>query len=87
MEAALQVVEEVGAAVTEKEVEAVEVMEIMEEVVVGAVKEAKVGVEEENQEAMVENPLVVGATRSNCLKLVLKFCQSPGVNPFRKNHL
>lgn len=49
MEAALQVVEEVGAAVTEKEVEAVEVMEIMEEVVVGAVKEAKVGVEEENQ--------------------------------------
>ena len=87
MEVALEVVEEVEAGAMEKEVEVVEAMEITEEVAVGAEKEAKVGVEEENQEAMVENPLVEEATHSNCLKLVLIFCQSPAVNLFQKNHL
>ena len=46
-------------------------------VVVEVVKEAKVGVEEENQEAMVENPPVEEATQWKCSKLVRKPCLIP----------
>lgn len=64
----LIVVEEVEAVRGEAAV-AVVVMETVGVVVV-VVREAKEGVEEENQEAKVGNPLEVGASQCKHLKLV-----------------
>jgi hypothetical protein len=44
-------------------------------------------VEEENQEAVVENHLVEAATQQNHLMQVLAHLSNAAVVPFQKNHL
>ena len=84
----MQMVGEEVVAMTEVvEVVRVVVMERME-VGVGVVKKVRVGVEEENQEVMVENHLAEGETLKKYLKQVLLPCLKIDVEHlFQKNHL
>lgn len=75
-------VEEAAAAEVE-----MEMMAVAEAEAEAAVKEAKAGVEEENQVVMVENPLVEEASQCKWMKLALQPCLIRAVAcPFQKNH-
>lgn len=80
--------EEVAAPMEEVEVAAAVMMETMGVVAMEvAVKEAKEGEEEENQEVMVENPQEEEVTQWKCLNLVPIPCLILAVaSPFQKNH-